>query len=208
MASLDEHIAAGFRDGVTSGDVADLIQEAEAAAAQSADTAERARKQALDPSATDVTAARREMEDAAFRRDRLQTATTRLRERLQEVRAREEDHRRRLAYDEAKAERDELAAELARVYPQMEAQLADLLARTKASDERIERINDRGLPSGAERLLVAELVARGLRGFVENSAEVTLITKQLRLPAFRYCQFEPFAWPRSTLRRITRPIDI
>ncbi|HMF29765.1 MAG TPA: hypothetical protein VKE42_13385, partial [Candidatus Cybelea sp.] len=84
MASLDERIAVAFRDGVRSGDVADLIQEAEAAAAQSADAAERARNQALDPSATDVTAVRREMEDAAFRRDRLQTATTRLRERLQE----------------------------------------------------------------------------------------------------------------------------
>jgi hypothetical protein len=137
------------------------------------------------------------MEDAAFQRDRLQTATTRLRERLQEVRAQEEDYRRRLAYEEAKAERDQLAAELARVYPPMEAQLADLLARIKASDERIERINDRGLPSGAERLLVAELVARGLRGFVENSVDVTRITNQVRLPAFRYSQFEPFAWPRS-----------
>ena len=92
-------------------------------------------------------------------------------------------------------ERDELAAELARVYPPMEAQLADLLTRIKASDERIERINDRGLPSGAERLLVAELVARGLRGFVENWVDVTLITKQLRLPAFKFSQFEPFAWP-------------
>jgi len=197
MASLDERIAVAFRDGVRSGDVADLIQEAEAAAAQSADAAERARNQALDPSATDVTAVRREMEDAAFRRDRLQTATTRLRERLQEVRAQEEDHRRRLAYDEARAERDELAAELVRVYPQMEAQLVELLSRTKASDERIERINDRGLPSGAERLLVAELVARGLRGFVENSVDVMLITKQLRFPAFKFSQFEPFAWPRS-----------
>ena len=36
------------------------------------------------------------MEDAAFTRDRLQTAVATLRERLEEVRAEEEDHRRRL----------------------------------------------------------------------------------------------------------------
>jgi hypothetical protein len=150
--------------------------------------AEAARTRALDPTlaAADVVAARREMGDAAFRRDRLQTAATRLRERLQEVAAQEEDHRRRLAYDEAKAERDDLVSELSRVYPPIEAQLADLLGRLDASDRRIEFINDRDLPSGAERLLVAELVARGLRGFVENSVEVTRITKQLRVPAFRY----------------------
>jgi hypothetical protein len=199
--NLDERIAAAFRDGAKSGDVADLIQEAEAAVVVAGEAAEVARTRALDPtlSAADVAAARREMEDAAFRRDRLQTATIRLRDRLQEVRAREEDLRRRLAYDEAKAERDQLAAELTRVYPTMEAQLADLLARIKASDERIEHINARGLPSGAERLLVAELVARGLRGFTVNSIDVTRITKQVRLPAFRYSQFEPFAWPPSKI---------
>jgi len=197
MTSLDERIAAAFADGATSSGVVDLIKQAEAAAVAAGEEAEAARTRALDPTiaAADLVAARREMEDAAFRRDRLQTATTRLRERLHEVRAQEEDHRRRLAYDEARAERDELATELTRVYPPMEAQLADLLIRIKACDERIERINDRGLPSGAERLLVAELVARGLPGFVQNSVDVTLITKQLRLPAFRYSQFDPFAWP-------------
>ena len=47
------------------------------------------------------------MEDAAFRRDRLQTAVTRLRERL-------EDQRRQLVYDRVKVERDKLA--LADIY--------------------------------------------------------------------------------------------
>jgi hypothetical protein len=40
-------------------------------------------------------------------------------------------------------------------------------------------------------------VARGLRGFVENSVEATRITRQLRLPALQFSQFEPYAWPRS-----------
>jgi hypothetical protein len=199
MTDLDERVAAAFSDGATSSGVADLIAEAEAAAVASGQEAEAARLRALDPAlpANGVTAARRDMGDAAFSFERLQTAATRLRERLQEVRAQEEEHRRRSAYDEAKAERDELAAELTRIYPPMEAQLSDLLTRIKASDERIELINNRGLPSGAERLMIAELVARDLRGLVENSVAVTRITKKLRLPAFKFSQFERFAWPPS-----------
>jgi hypothetical protein len=129
----------------------------------------------------------------------LQTAVTRLRDRLQEVRAQEEDHRRRLAYEEARAERDELAAELARVYPPIEAALAGLLGRIAANDREIEYVTNHAMPKGAERLLVAELVARGLPGFTANNglSNVPRITHQLRLPAFTFDQFEPFAWPRQ-----------
>jgi hypothetical protein len=49
-------------------------------------------------SSSDVAEPRRQMEDAAFRRERLQTAVTRLRERFEEVRAQEEDERRWVAY--------------------------------------------------------------------------------------------------------------
>ena len=66
---------------------------------------------------------------------------SRLRERLTEVQAAEENDRRRAAYEEARAERDELAAELARVYPPLAAQLADLL-------DRIEHMNAHALPRG------------------------------------------------------------
>jgi hypothetical protein len=113
--SLDERIAAAFGDGAKSADVVSLIKETEAASLSCNDAAERARKRALDPilSANDVAEARRQMEDAAFRRERLQTAVTRLRERLEEVKAQEENERRQLVYDRVKAERDKLAAELA-----------------------------------------------------------------------------------------------
>jgi hypothetical protein len=66
--ALDERIAAAFRDGVRSGDVANLIREAEAAAVTSGEVAEVARTRALNPSlrSIDVAAARHEMEDAAL----------------------------------------------------------------------------------------------------------------------------------------------
>src|SRR5688500_2326548 len=85
---LDDRIAAAFGDGANSAEVANLIEETEAAAVASAEAAEGARTRALDPalSANAVAQARRDMEDAAFRRERLQTALARLKERLEQVR--------------------------------------------------------------------------------------------------------------------------
>ena len=123
---------------------------------------------------------------------------SRLRERLTEVQAAEEDDRRRAAYEEARAERDELAAELARVYPALAAQLADLLGRLRASDDRIEYINAHALPRGCGPLLVAELVARGLDGFVRDLVDIPRIVRGVQLPAFEYDIHAPYAWPRSS----------
>ena len=125
-------------------------------------------------------------------------AVSRLRERLTEVQAAEEDDRRRAAYEEARAERDELATELARVYPPLAAQLADLLGRLRASDDRIEYINAHALPRGCGPLLVAELVARELDGFVRDSVNIPRIVRRVQLPAFEYDIHAPYAWPRSS----------
>jgi hypothetical protein len=184
------------------GDVAVLIKEAEAASLSSGDAADRARKRALDPvlSDKDVSEARRQMEDAAFRRDRLQTAVTRLRERLEQVKAEEEDQRRQVVYERVKTERDKLAAELAEIYPAFANNLADLLPRIAANDREIEYINGHALPSGAGRLLVAELVARKLEGFGKSHGNIVIrtprITEELCLPTFEYSTHHPYAWPR------------
>ena len=92
---LDERIAAAFNDGVNSTDVETLINAAEAASVLANERAELARTRALDPalSSNVVIEARRQMEDAAFQRDRLQVAVTKLRERLIAVKADEEDAR-------------------------------------------------------------------------------------------------------------------
>jgi hypothetical protein len=92
MTNLDERIAAAFADGATSSGVVALIADAEAAVVASGEASEVARTRALNPTlaAADVAAARREMEDASFRRDRMQEAVRRLGERLREVKAQEE----------------------------------------------------------------------------------------------------------------------
>jgi hypothetical protein len=65
------------------------------------------------------------MEDAVFRRDRLETAVQRLGDRFDELRVEEEDQRRWVAYDKVKAQRDRLADELAQVYPPMVSQFVE-----------------------------------------------------------------------------------
>jgi hypothetical protein len=124
------------------------------------------------------------MGDAAFQRDRLQAALGKLRERLARLKDQEENTRRQLAYNKAEAVRDELANELADLYPAFAQKLVELLARVVVNDREIEYINE-ALPSGADRLLVAELKARGLPGWVVNSVEAPRITYQLCLPPWQ-----------------------
>ena len=138
------------------------------------------------------------MDDAAFKRDRLQAALGKLRKRLAQLKYQEENARRQVAYDKAKAVRDELANELADLYPAFAQKLVELLARVVVNDREIEHIN-KALPSGADRLLVAELKARGLP-WVVNNVETPRITDQLNLPPWQ--PRSSYLWPpRKQWRR-------
>ena len=192
---LDARIAAAFANGAKSNDVATLIKDTERAAASASDMAEQARNHALDPtlSGFELTDARKCMDDAAFKRDRLQAALGKLRERLAELKDQEENARRQVAYDKAKAVRDELAEELADLYPAFAQKLAELLARVAINDAEVDSINNHALPRGADRLLVAELKARGLPGWVMNSVAEPRITDQLYLPPWQ--PRSNYLWP-------------
>lgn len=192
--TLDERIAAAFGEGPSSAEVAALIGEAEAAAASAEHEAEEARKRALDPRSADVSEARRQMDDAAFRRDRLRVAVMQLEKRVGQLQANEENTRRWAAYHEAEAERDRLAVELREVYPEVADRLVELLSRIVANDRVVERVNN-GLPDGANRLRGAEEVARGLQGFKAGLENVPQMTTALRLPGFAFSAQWPWAWP-------------
>jgi AraC-like DNA-binding protein len=58
------------------------------------------------------------------------------------------------------AERDRLAAELKASYPAIEARLGELIAMIEQNDRDIEFVRTQAWPTGAERLVSAELVAR------------------------------------------------
>ena len=89
--------------------------------------------------------------------------------------------------------RDELAKELANLYPAFSQKHAELLVRVVINDREIDYINNQAPPKGADRLLVAELKARGLPGWVVNSVEAPRITDQLRLPPWQ--QRSSYLWP-------------
>jgi chromosome segregation ATPase len=190
---LDARIAAAFANGAKSNDVATLIKDTEHGAASASDQAEQARNHALDPtlSGSELKDARECMNDAAFKRDRLQAALGKLRGRLAELKDQEENARRQVAYDKAEAVRDQLAKELADLYPAFAEKLAELLVRVVINDRELDYINNHALPKGVDRLLVAELKARGLPGWVVNSIEAPRITDQLHLPPWQ---------PRSNYR--------
>lgn len=95
-----------------------------------------------------------------------------------------------------KVKRDKLAAELANIYPGIERQLVDLFTRLDANDKEVNYVNTR-LPTNAERLRVAELVARGLPGLVKNGMQIERMAELLALPAFEYSALHPLTWPRS-----------
>jgi hypothetical protein len=59
-------------------------------------------------------------------------------------------------------------------------------------------MNAHALPRGREPLLVAELVARNLDGWVRNSMDIPRIVRRVQLPAFEYDIHAPYAWPRSS----------
>jgi hypothetical protein len=196
--SIDTRIRDAFSDGTSSDTIAALIEEAERVALRSNDEASAARERALDPSlpSNEVIAARRAMDDALFRRDRLQTAAAKLRPRLYEVRANEDNVRHLAEYEKATAERDKLVVELRDLYPKLADQLQELLSGVAANDEAVEAVNTHWLPRGKERLLVAELVARGLEGFTRNYIYLPRITRDTRLPNWQGSG-RPYAWPPS-----------
>ncbi len=141
--------------------------------------------------------ARREMDDAAFKRERLKTAVTRLQTRLKEVKAEEEDRRRWLTYKRLKDERDRLVVELKAIYPDIEAKLGRLISDLERNEREINFVNGHQLPTGAARLQSAELLARGLESWRLRVSDVKRITEELCLPSFKHDPHRPYAWPRS-----------
>ena len=194
---LDARIAAAFADSAKSNDVAILIKDTERASTAASEQAEQALSHALDPtlSGFELTDARKNKDDAAFRRDRLQVALEKLQERLAQLKDQEENARRQVVYDKAKVVRDELANELADLYPALAQKLVELLARVVVNDREIDYINNRALPRSADRLLVAELKARGLP-WVVNNGETPRITDLLHLPPWQ--PRSNYLWPPIT----------
>ncbi|HWY83523.1 MAG TPA: hypothetical protein VNY10_16630 [Roseiarcus sp.] len=139
---LDGRIAAVFSDDAKSGDAARLLTEVKEATSAAELAAETARKHALDPllSGDDLKLARREMDDAAFKQDRLQEASAKLAERVEALKALEADRRMRAEHERVLAERDQLAEAMERIANPI-VQIAHTVRRIEICDREIGRLN-------------------------------------------------------------------
>jgi hypothetical protein len=137
---LEARIASAFAEDAKSDDVRSVLADVEAAAKAAEAAAEVARSRALDPLAEDVIAARQTMDDAAFKRDRLAEAASRLAQRVGALRALEADRRRQAELERVLAERNRLAEEMARMVEPI-VQIAHLVSRIDACDREIRSLN-------------------------------------------------------------------
>ena len=142
---MDQRIIAAFADGVVSGDVAKLAAEVTEAASAADAVAKAARERALNPllPREAVTAARREMTDAEFDRDRLAEAAKRLGERRVELKAAEDSAALRAEHDALSGERDRLVGELVGMTDLL-VQICKLAMQIDACEREIKRWNPLG----------------------------------------------------------------
>ena len=183
---LDARIADAFAAPQSSGLLSDLLDEVGQAAAKALDGYAQAKQIALDPATRPdaVAKARREMGDAEFSSSRLANAAAKLKEILTAAKARELNDRKRVEFAAAKAERDELASDLASQYPGLCDQLASLMKRLVANNERIAIANHGG--GHGEWLADAETLARKAPDNWATNHDSTFprLTTSVRLPAF------------------------
>ncbi|PHY12852.1 hypothetical protein CSW58_09825 [Caulobacter sp. B11] len=160
-----------------------------------------AHQRAMSPTADDaeIRAARAEVTDLAFERERLANAVEHLTERHTSLAAAEVRASQQEEHSLAKAERDALVVEIAEVYPKLAEQLIDLFTRLDANDARLSAVNKAG---GGERLESAEVAARGCAGnFIwpvgRGAGNVARLTR-IQLPNLNQ---HGYAWPPRTSGR-------
>jgi hypothetical protein len=141
-AELDAQIVAAFAQDATSSDAARLLAEVKEATSAAELATETARKHALDPllSGDDLKLARREMDDAAFKQDRLHEASAKLTERVEALKALEADRRLQAEHERVLAERDRLAEEMERMAEPI-VKIAHTVSRIAICDREIGRLN-------------------------------------------------------------------
>jgi hypothetical protein len=154
--TLEVRIAGAFAEDATSDDVARLLAEVETAANAADDAAEEARVRALDPllSSDGVAVARREMDDAAFKRDRLKVAAAKLSERVAALKAFEAERHARAEHERVLAERNRLAKEMEHMAEPI-LEIARLVVKIDLFDHEIRCYNLRPTRLGYIRPVVS-----------------------------------------------------
>lgn len=199
---LDARIAAAMSPGARLTTVAELIEEVTSEIVSV--EAEHGRLDELSKSAVSTEAEADAAADDAVKLSRKIVRLTAKRDQLRQRRGEMfESERRKVAeaaWSAAKVERDQLAADLALRWPELQAEMISLLARLKASDANCEAVN-RNRAYGLGVLVSAEVEARGCTGLYQHPTLPGLpmgALKDLRLPHFHTADVgisDTLAWP-------------
>jgi hypothetical protein len=178
---LEERVVAALTADLSSAELTALVSETEAAIDAAVENANLERKKALDPVASpDPKKARASMQDAQFFVGRLKTLLPRLESRYYAKRQAENAAQWHADCSVVEDERDALAEELKR-YPTIAAQLAELMCRLAAFENKLSELHLRR-PAGISRQIQSpELVARDLDSFSRGAPP---LSKNLQLPEF------------------------
>lgn len=194
--NLEQRIVAALSDDSLSAcALADLIGTTESAITAADAAAEAARVAFFDPIQTpDIHTARDAMEATQHVAARLGALLPRLKDKWRERANAEERAKWKVRYDVLERERNELAAELKKVYPVAVSQLVDLFNRIMVNEAALSALHG-SRPAGAKgTLLGAELVARNLtEGFNRDQPP---ITRDLKLPD--WVESNRLAWPPAS----------
>jgi hypothetical protein len=189
---IEERVASALANAsIASAELRALIPEAASALATAEATANAERAKAFDPVASPESAkAEQSVWAAEFRRDRLRSFLSHLRQRLSEVEASERQRDWQEDYEAVKEERAEIANEFAEFYPSLTARLSDLFRRAEALDQECSRINSEAPKGETRRLLGVELTARNLKSFSRSDPSVIDLVK---LPDWTHS--DRMTWP-------------
>ncbi len=189
---LEKRIATalGGNGKAAAADLEVLIQDVQASMATAEAEATQAREAALDLlTAPDAAEANQAAQLAALKRDRLAAALPRLQDRLRAALAQDYADKWSADYQRVEAQRD-AAAERFRRYPELVAELVDILHEAEAVDREVARV-DIAAPEGEHRrLLGVELTSRGLKDFSRSQPS---IAKNISLPEWEAS--DRMAWP-------------
>ena len=190
--SVEQKISSALTNpNIGSADLMELIAEV----AEAADTAEKSaaaeKEKALDLSASpEIDKAHETLVVAELTRDRLKAILPKLRNRLAEALATEQQARWLVDYQRVEKLRDQAADKFARQYPELLDNLVALLCEADEIDKGCARVNS-SAPSGEHRRLdCVELTARGLNVFTRSQPS---IAKTIQLPEWE--QSSTLAWP-------------
>jgi hypothetical protein len=129
----------------------------------------------LDPTVLDDT--RSALDEAIWRRDKLQGAVSALRTKHQQILTQERKAQWNVEADAIEARRDELTEVFASTYPEIISQLIELFARVKEMDAEVDQIN-RQAPDSEER----RLLKVGIRGDLSVNTRLVGLSGQPMWP--------------------------